>query len=290
MIIVGGTSTNGVDGRLSKLTGYPLVKVESKLFPDGESYIRIPASLDGEEVVLVQTTQPPQNKNLLELLLTLEAIRDMGATKITAVVPYLAYLRQDRRFTDGEALSAKTILNLIHAAGANTLVVVEPHHRESMDYFPGEVRIVDPIPSLAREARKRVERPFVLAPDRGALERAERLAKELETNFSFLEKERDRKTGEVRIRQADIPPLNGYDVILVDDIISTGGTLAEASRIAYSSGARSVISVAVHLLLVRDAMNRLREAGIREVIGTNTVVPEERVTLVDVSDQIAVRL
>ncbi|BCS94334.1 ribose-phosphate diphosphokinase [Metallosphaera javensis (ex Sakai et al. 2022)] len=290
MIIVGGTATNGIDERLSKLLGARLVKVEHKVFPDGESYVRIPSSLSGEDVVLVQTTQPPQDKNLMELFLMVEALRDIGASRITAVVPYIAYSRQDRRFLDGEAISIKTVLNLLRSLGVSTLVTVEPHHQESLAYFEGEVKVVDPIPSLAREVKKFVKNPFVLGPDRGAMGRAERLARELGCRFSFLEKERDRHTGEIRVRSGNLGSLKGYDVVLVDDIISTGGTLVEASKIAQSLGAESVSAVGVHLLLVNGAYARLKEAGIREIMGVNTVVPGERVSLVDISDQIAVRL
>ncbi|MEL9970561.1 MAG: ribose-phosphate pyrophosphokinase [Metallosphaera sp.] len=290
MIVLGGTASNGIDERLSKIIGAKLVKVEHKVFPDGESYIRMPSSLAGEEVILVQTTQPPQDKNLIELFLTIEAIKDVGATKVTAVVPYLAYSRQDRRFLDGEAISVKTILNLIHSLGASTFITVEPHHPESLSYFPGEVKVVDPLPSLAREIAKVVKRPFVLGPDRGAAGRAERLARELNCDFSYLEKERDRRTGEIKVRGVGLPSLKGFDVILVDDIVSTGGTLLEASKIAYSLGAESVNVVAAHMLLVNGALQKLKQANVKEIIGSNSVVPKERVNLVDISDQIAVKL
>ncbi|QKQ99428.1 ribose-phosphate pyrophosphokinase [Metallosphaera tengchongensis] len=290
MIIVGGTATNGIDERLAKITKSKLVKVVHKVFPDGESYVRVPEPLTGEEVAVVQTTQPPQNKNLVELLLVLEALKDTGATKITAVVPYLAYSRQDRRFLDGEAISVKTVLNLIYAAGASTLVVVEPHHPESLSYFPGEARVVDPIPALGRELRGRVNSPFVLAPDRGAVDRAERLARELGCGYTYLEKERDRITGEIRVRGISIGSLKGRDVILVDDIVSTGGTLVEASKVAYSLGAEGVYAAAVHLLMVKDTLTRLKEAGVRDLVGVNTVVPQDNVKLVDVSDLIALKL
>ncbi len=137
--------------------------------------------------------------------------------------------------------------------------------------------------------KRLVRRPFVLGPDRGALGRAERMAKELGCEFAFLEKERDRHTGEIRVK-SNLGSLKGYDVVLIDDIVSTGGTLVEAAKIAYSLGAESVNATAVHLLLVNGALQKLKEAGVREVIGTNTVIPREKVNLVDISEQIAVKL
>ncbi|MBW9140441.1 MAG: ribose-phosphate pyrophosphokinase [Candidatus Aramenus sp.] len=290
MIIVGGPASNGIDEAISKILRADLIKAESKVFPDGESYIRYPRPLGNEEVVIVQSTYYPQDKHLIELFLMAETAKDMGASKVTAVVPYMAYLRQDRRFKDGEALSVKTVLGILSHVGCDSLVVVEPHHPEALKYFKGEVKLVDPIPALAREIKKEVEDPFVLAPDRGALSRAERLAKELGSPFSYVEKERDRTTGEVRIKELPQGNLSGKDVVLIDDIISTGGTMELASKASYKLGARKVIAAAAHALLVNNALDRLKKAGVKDVISTNSVNVQGDVKVVDISELIAVRL
>ncbi|MBB5252697.1 ribose-phosphate diphosphokinase [Sulfurisphaera ohwakuensis] len=288
MIIIGGTATNGIDENLSKIISVPLLKVEHKVFPDGESYIRIPQHITNQEILVVQSLYPPQDKHFVELLLILETLADMKNNKITAIVPYLAYSRQDRRFKEGEALSIKTILNAIARAGADVLIVIEPHKEEELSYFGKEVKIADPMPELAKEVSKKVEKPFVLAPDRGALERAKRLAEQLNAEYSYIEKERDRDTGEVRIKNLPELRLSGKDVIIVDDIISTGGTMIQATRAAYEHGARKVISVAVHSLFLDNAYEKLINSGVKEIVTTNTIPQDpSKVAVVDVSPAIA---
>jgi len=291
MIIVGGTATNGIDDNLAKIVKTPLIKVEHKIFPDGESYIRIPQLISGQEVYVVQSLYPPQDKHIIELLLILETLSDMKNNKITAVIPYLAYARQDRRFKEGEAVSIKTVLNAIKRAGADSLIVIEPHKVEELSYFNGEVKIADPTPEIAREVKKRVERPFVLAPDRGALERAKRLANELQCEYSFIEKERDRDTGGVRIKNLPDIKVKDMDVILIDDIISTGGTMIQAAQAVYKLGARKVIAASFHALFIENAYERMINSGIREIITTNTLPQDpNKVTIVDVSPSIARKL
>jgi ribose-phosphate pyrophosphokinase len=290
MIIVGGPAANGIDEKISKILKYELVKVEHKIFPDGESYIRFPRSLKDEEVAIIQSTYYPQDKHLIELFLMIETAKDMGASKVSAVVPYLAYLRQDRRFKDGESLSIKTVLGILNDIGCDSLIVVEPHKADALKYFNGEVKIIDPIPALAREIKKEIENPFVVAPDRGALNRAERLAKELNSSFTHIEKERDRTTGEVRIKEMPKENFYGKDVILIDDIISTGGTLELASISSYKLGANKVIAAAAHTLLVNGALDRLKKAGVKDIIGTNSVKVDAEIKIADISDLIAVKL
>ncbi|AOL15588.1 ribose-phosphate pyrophosphokinase [Sulfolobus sp. A20] len=288
MILIGGTATNGIDDSLSKILSVPSVKVENKIFPDGESYIRIPISVKNEEVVLVQTTDYPQDKHLIELFLMSETIKDLGAKKLTVIVPYLAYSRQDRRFKDGEAVSVKTILHLLSEVGIDSLVVVEPHKPEEISHFRGEIKIVHPYIQLSRKIRELTTNPFILAPDRGALERARQIAEDLGASYSYIEKERDRNTGEVRIKDIPNMTLKDKDVVIVDDIISTGGTVAQASKLAYSLGAKSVIAAAVHLLLSNNAKERLVQAGVKNIIGTNTVKTEDKdIIVVDISYSIA---
>ncbi|EZQ06935.1 MULTISPECIES: ribose-phosphate pyrophosphokinase [Acidianus] len=291
MIVIGGTASNSIDDKVAKILGSRSSKVESKLFPDGESYIRIPIEVKGEEVVIIQSTYYPQDKHWMELFFMIETLKDLGAEKVISVIPYLGYARQNRRFKDGEALSLKTVLDLLYRSGSDELITVEPHDYDTViSFFKGKVKIVDPVPTLAKELKKITSNPFVIAPDKGALSRAERMAKELEAPFSFIEKERDRNTGEVRVKYSHISGVENKDVIIVDDIISTGGTMAQASRIAYEKGAKSVIASAAHVLLIGDAKDKLSSAGIREIIGTNTVIPPETVKVVDVSELIAVRI
>ncbi|MEM3515434.1 MAG: ribose-phosphate pyrophosphokinase [Saccharolobus sp.] len=291
MIIIGGTATNGIDETLSKLLSVPLVKVENKIFPDGESYIRIPISVKNEEVILIQNTDPPQDKHLIELFLISETIKDLGIKKLTVVIPYLAYSRQDRRFKDGEAISIKTILHILSDIGVDTLVVVEPHKTEELSYFKGEVKVVHPYLQLAKKIKEVSPDPFILAPDRGALQRAISIAEAISAPYSYIEKERDRTTGEVRIKEAPNINLKDKEVVIVDDIISTGSTIAQAAKLAYSLGAKNVIAATIHLLLTDSGKKKLEESGVKTIIGTNTVRVEDKdIIIVDVSQSIALSL
>lgn len=288
MIIVGGTATNGIDESLSKHIRAQLIKVEHKIFPDGESYIRIPQRISDQDVYVVQSLYPPQDKHFVELLLILETLSDMKNNKITAIIPYLAYARQDRRFKEGEAVSIKSILNAIQRAGATSLIVIEPHKEEELSYFNGEVKTADPSPEIAKEIIKRAENPFVLAPDRGAIRRAKRLAEELNAEYSYIEKERDRDTGEVRIKSLPDVKVKGKDVVLIDDIISTGSTMIHAAKASYELGARKVIAASYHALFIEDAYQRMINNGIKEIITTNTIPQDPtKLTIVDVSPAIA---
>jgi len=290
MIIVGGPASNGMDDGISRFLSSTLLKTESKVFPDGESYIRIPGSVKDKEVVVVQSTFPEQDKRLMELFFLSETLRDMGATKIHAVVPYLAYSRQDRRFLEGEAISVKTVLRMMGQAGISSLTVVEPHHEEEMKYFPGQVRIISPYEDIAVELRKHVNDPFVLAPDRSALSRAERIAKIVGGDFSYIEKVRDKETGKTSIKGAPNVNLKEKDVILIDDVISTGGTMIQAAEFAYSKGAKNVIASACHVLLVGGAKDKLKEVGVKKIVGTNTIKNDPEVITVDISKTVALSL
>ena len=288
MIIIGGTATNGIDERVSRLLNLKLIKVEHKVFPDGESYIRIPEQINDKEVVLIQSLYPPQDKHLVDLFLIVETLADMKIEKINVVAPYLAYSRQNRRFKEGEAVSVKTVLNLIRKSGATSLAVVEPHHYEELEYFDGETRVIDPIPDIGKAISEKTRQPLVLAPDKGALNRAKRLAEILNTDYTFIEKERDLNTGEVRVKNLPELKVNGRDVVLIDDIISTGGTMVQAISMVKKQGAKNVYVSAVHGLFVGDAYPKLIQAGASEVIITNTIPQDpSKVSVVDVSDAIA---
>ncbi|BCU70240.1 ribose-phosphate diphosphokinase [Stygiolobus caldivivus] len=288
MIIIGGTATNGIDERVSRLLNLKLIKVEHKVFPDGESYIRIPEQINDKEVVLIQSLYPPQDKHLVDLFLMIETLADMKIEKINVVAPYLAYSRQNRRFKEGEAVSVKTVLNLIRKSGATSLAVVEPHHYEELEYFDGETRVIDPIPDIGKVISEKTKGPLVLAPDKGALNRAKRLAEILNTDYMFIEKERDLNTGEVRVKNLPELKVNGRDVVLIDDIISTGGTMVQAISMVKKQGAKNVYVSAVHGLFIGDAYSKLIQAGASEVIITNTIPQDpSKVSVVDVSDAIA---
>lgn len=274
VVIAGPSPGSGeIAGSIARGLGADLIIADSKTFPDGESYVRVPQSLEGEEAVVVQTLSPPQDTSIIQAMLLADAALGAGARKAVLVAPYLAYSRQDRRFLDGEPVSVAVVLRALHSAGYSALYTVEVHKEASLAHFPGQARSISPYEYMARKVKVEGD-ILVLAPDLGAVRRAERLAKALGASYDYLVKHRDRITGEIVIEPKTIPA-EGKTVILVDDIISTGGTLAKATKLLYQQGAREVYALVAHALLAGNALERLEEAGLRRLYAGNTLPRRE---------------
>ncbi len=264
-VVIQGSASPSLSSKLSKEMGWRLVRPEMRRFPDGEIYLRIAAGLKGQEVVVVQSLSPPQNEHLIELLLLLDLCRDLGAKKVTAVVPYLAYARQDRRFREGEALSIKTVAKVLERA--DRVLVVEPHSKESFSHFrrAREIRVFTLLGRYLGSLD--LKNPLFLSPDEGSLQRVKEAAQAAGVEFDCLWKERLSDT-KVKVEWRK-PEVGGRDVVVLDDIISTGGTVVEACKLL--KGARKILACCVHGLFVGDAVHRMRSAGIKEIFSTDTV-------------------
>jgi len=276
----------------AKRAGAELVEAYAKTFPDGERYVRIDAQLAGRPVAVVYTGFPGPSERLVEGMLLVEASRGLGAAAVVAAPLYLHYSRQDRRFLRGEPVSVKAALLALAAAGAGAVATVDVHKPASLEWFPGPVANIDPAPAFASALRPAVagDTVYVVAPDRGALGRAHRLAEELGAAFDYLEKRRDRVTGEVTLKPKTID-VQGATVILVDDIVSTGGTLAKAARLLLAQGARRVLAAVAHCLLVGNAVENLEDSGLERLYCTNTVEPRwEKAEIVDIGPLLAEEL
>ena len=283
MLVLGGSASSGLDIPIARLLGAEHAQVATTSFPDGEIKVRIPESVGGD-VVIVQSTYQPQERHLFELLLIADYLREKGC-RITAVVPYLGYARQDRSFIPGEAVSIRTVLNTMRGVGITRLVTVNPHKEASLGHFDGEVTVVNAIAPLARMVKDRLVDPFVLAPDAGGLELAKRASGLLGCEYASIDKRRDAE-GRVSIVGTHGGGLGGKDVVIFDDIISTGGTIELAARFAYGQGARSVSAAGVHLVMAGGARERLRDANVATVFGTNTM-PSQGAEIADIGPEIA---
>jgi len=233
-------------------------------FPDGESYVRLLSSVKGEHVVLVQTTHP--DPKAVEFLLLADAIRDAGGRRLTAVVPYFGYGRQDKRSLEGEAISAKTIAKHI-AVDCDELLTASFHNPDLLSAFPLRTQEVSGIPALGRYLRT-ADVDMLLAPDSNAI----RLVKEAATiagkPYDHLEKKRiDSYTVTVAHKELGV---RDKSVAIVDDVISTGGTIATATHELKSQGARRVVAACVHGLFVGNAEESLRVCD--EIVSTDTIV------------------
>jgi ribose-phosphate pyrophosphokinase len=271
MKIIPGPASKQLGEKIAELLGIEAVPLVFKNYPDGESYIRLEGTVQNDEVTIVQTTSPPQDTRLIQLALIADAAKRHGATKITAVVPYLAYARQDRVFLLGEAISIEAVARMLKAAGIDGLITVNVHQARVLDKFPFPAKTISAIPLLAEYFKKKgFEKAFALAPDEGASWLVEEASIILGSECGFLEKRRDRYTGQVTMKKKAFN-VHGKIVIIFDDLISTGGTIVSAAKIMKELGADKVSAACVHPLLVGDAEKRIIEAGVEEIIGTDSV-------------------
>lgn len=271
MKILPGPASKELGEQIAKLLGIEAVPVFFKTFPDGESYVRLEKALEGETAVIVQTTSPPQDSRIVQLALIADAARRNNAEKVVAVVPYLAYARQDKTFLQGEAISIEAIAKMLKAAGVDDLITVNIHAKTVLEKFPFPAKSLSAISLLAEHFRQRgFEEAFALAPDKGAMGIAEEAAKVLGGECGYLEKHRDRYTGLVSVEKKEFNVKN-KTVIIFDDIISTGGTIVAAAKVLHDLGTAEVYAACVHPLLVGDAEKRIREAGVKEIVGTDSV-------------------
>jgi ribose-phosphate pyrophosphokinase len=260
-----------------------------RLFPDGESYIRITTSLKGETAVIVQTTFPDPDKSMLQLFLMVDAAREAGAKEVICVVPYLAYARQDKRFLDGEALSLQTIAKLLGASGVNQLIVVDVHEEEALRVFCDEAGVqvtnLSAMPDLAEYLKVNgFDGAYSLSPDEGAIELAKSAGAVLGGEVSFFTKERDRHTGEIEMVVEDIA-VKGRNVVVFDDIVSSGGTTARAVKGLKKLEAGRVAAACTHGLFMGGAREKIIDAGADMLVATDTV--QTSMSLVSVSGLIA---
>ena len=268
MYILGGTSAKNVAENLAKRLRQPLLHAIYKRFPDDEFYVRVLDNIAGEDVLIVQTAYPDQK--IVELLLMQDAVHDAGAKKITIVLPYFGYSRQDKKFEDGEAISAQTIAQHI-SLRADCVITVDPHKEHIVKFFTVPAYSCSAVSTIARYLKeKHVD--FILAPDEGARERAKQAAALIDCEYDYLEKTRiDGTTVKITPKQLDA---RGKHVAIIDDIISTGSTMSNSIKELKKQGAKSVSVACTHGLFIGGAKEKLLAADCDEIISTDTIETE----------------
>jgi ribose-phosphate pyrophosphokinase len=271
MKIVLGPASKELGRKTAELARLETVEVAHKTFPDGESYVRLTNPVRNDHVVIIQTTSSPQDRRFMQLAFLADAAKRNGAYKVTAVVPYLGYARQDKMFLQGEGVSIITVSRMLEAAGVDALFTVNIHAERALKEFPFPAKTLSAIPSLAQYfVEKGYKKAFALAPDKGAMYIAEQAQRVLGGGAGHLDKRRDRYTG-LTTQTGESLNVKGQAVIIFDDIISTGGTIIGAANIIRKLGATKVFAACVHPVLVGDAEQSLLAAGVEEVVGTDSV-------------------
>ncbi len=287
-LVLAGPASEELGRTLAEKLGLSLLKAEFKVFPDGETRFSSEEKVAGKGVLLVQSTYPPVDAHLFQLMLASHHLSQEGA-RVTAVVPYLAYARQDKVFLPGEGVTLGVVAHLMRSVGVGRLVTVDIHSAEGLSLFSFPVYSVSAIPTLVEYTKNELDLsdPVVISPDFGSSRRTEAFAQLYGAKFLQLSKKRDRVTGDVKLKDVKIE-VEGKEVIIVDDIISTGGTIRAAAEIVQKHGAKAVLAVCVHGLFVGDALQKLQKAGVKTIIGTNTVPGQ--FSKVDVSDALVAHL
>ncbi len=291
MMMISLPSGLNLGSELSKFLGLQNVEVIHKVFPDGETYLRLPNLTLEEQVMLVQTLYPEQDRRIVELLYMVETLKSRGVKNIYAVIPYLAYSRQDKEFLEGEVVSVNSLLKLMKCAGVEKVFVVDLHSEVTLHMFKDFIENLIPVKTFAKYLSERVGGNILLvAPDVGALKRVKPLSDTLKTDYIVVSKFRDRVTGQIVHELPTEVNIEKKRVVIVDDIISTGGTISSIAMYFRKLGVNEIYVLASHGLFVGNALEKLNASGVTRVAVLNTTgvkIVHEMIEYLNVSEELA---
>jgi ribose-phosphate pyrophosphokinase len=269
--VFSGTANGPLSQAICKSIGVEPGKCSIQPFPDGETFVKIEENVRGEDVFVVQPTSPPTNHNLMELFIMIDAMRRASASRITAVVPFYGYARQDRKDQPRVPITAKLVANLLVAAGANRILTMDLHAQQIQGFFDIPVDHLYAAPVMYEYLRKKkLADLVVVSPDVGGLKMAHAYSQTLEAGLAIVAKRR-KSAAEVEA-MAVIGEIKGKNVLLVDDLTETAGTLTMAAALIKKKGASSVLACVSHAILNDVGVQRLRKSVIDELITTDTVL------------------
>ncbi|MCI5538980.1 MAG: ribose-phosphate pyrophosphokinase [Campylobacter lanienae] len=273
--IFSGTANVEFSKMVAKYLGIPLSEASIKRFSDGEISVQIGESVRGKDVFIIQPTCAPANINLMELLILTDALKRSSASSITAVVPYFGYARQDRKAAPRVPITAKLVANMMQTAGIDRVVTMDLHAGQIQGFFDIPVdNLYGTIVFLDYVKNKNLKNPIVASPDVGGVARARSLAKSLNLDMVIVDKRRE-KANESEVMNI-IGDVNGKDVILIDDMIDTAGTIVKAAEVLKKNGATSVMAFCTHPVLSGPAYDRINSGVLDELVTTDTIPLKEQ--------------
>jgi ribose-phosphate pyrophosphokinase len=266
-----GNANRALAEEIAQYLRVPLSDAEVSRFSDGEVYVQFNENVRGADVFVVQPTCPPVNDSLMELLIMVDALKRASAHRITAVLPYYGYARQDRKVQGRVPISAKLVADLMEAAGVNRVLALDLHAGQIQGFFniPVDHLFAAPVVMIDYLRKKDLKDAVLVSPDAGGVERARAIAKRLSAGLAIIDKRREGPNSAVAMHL--IGDVDGRDAIVIDDMIDTAGTLVQAVGALQREGARRILACGVHAVLSGPAIDRIKASPIEEVVVTNSV-------------------
>jgi ribose-phosphate pyrophosphokinase len=277
MRIVSCNSNRPLAESIAAHIGQSLAKASVRRFADMEVFVEIQDNVRGQDVFVIQSTSFPANDHLMELLITIDALRRSSARRITAVLPYFGYARQDRRAAGRTPISAKLVANMITTAGADRVLTLDLHAGQIQGFFDIPTDNLFSAPVMVRDIKERIDvsNAMVVSPDVGGVVRARAIAKRIDVPLAIVDKRRERP-GESEVMNI-IGDIEGKSCILVDDIVDSGGTLCNAAEALLAKGAKDVVAYITHGVLSGGAVSRIAASKLKELVITDSIHPTEPV-------------
>ncbi len=273
MRLITGNSNKPLVDAIGAYLGLTPVKADVRRFSDDEIFVEVHENVRGEDMFLIQSTSAPANDNLMELLIMIDALRRASARRITAVIPYFGYARQDRKVGPRTPISAKLVANLITQAGANRVLTVDLHAGQIQGFFDIPTDNLFAQPVIVKDIQDHLgsKSPMVVSPDVGGVVRARSLARRLNTDLAIVDKRRE-KAGQSEVMNI-IGDVEGRACILIDDIVDSGGTLCNAADALIKNGATEVYAYCTHGVLSGKAVERIQNSSLKSMVVTDSIAP-----------------
>jgi ribose-phosphate pyrophosphokinase len=284
-VVIAGPSSVDLAAGISKAMGLSMICPELRVFSDGESKIRIKEKLGNKTCMIIQSAFPPHiDRHILQTLMLLKKCADDSAENIILIVPYMAYARQDSAFLKGEVVTTELLAKMYENFGASSMVTVDIHSLRALSYFQNRMHSINvsAIPLLADYAKSKLgmnmNNSITVSPDEGGFMRAKSFALQLSNHVTCLRKTRDRNTGEIKVdhlASLNGDRIQGLDIMLIDDIVSTGSTIIKAAKLLKSGGCRGITVLCSHALMTEESTRQIKSAGVDRIVTTNSVPKNE---------------